>query len=118
MASVVLLGLLAVLVAAWPIAWMLAALHSAVTGQWLRIAKLCLLVPLWAITPMLALAELGPYIAAPDAPEPTGDAMRLVRLLVATAADAAAWWLLVAWLRQKPEQDAAPVEGCDLMVKL
>lgn len=104
MASVALLGLLAILVAAWPIAWLLAALHSAFTGQWLRIAKLSLLVPLWAIAPMLALVELGPFIAAPDAPEQAGNAVRLVRLLAATAAGVAAWWLLVAWLRQKPAQ--------------
>lgn len=102
MTRVVLLSSLAVLVAAWPIAWMLAVLHSAFTGQWLRIAKLSLLVPLWAITPMLALVELGPFIATPDAPEQAGNAVRLVRLLAGTAAGVAAWWLLVARLRQKP----------------
>ena len=102
MTSVVLLSLLAVLVATWPIAWLLTALHSAFTGQWPRIAKICVLIPLWAIAPMMALLELGSHIPAPNAPEPDGPAWDFVRALIATSACTAAWYLLVAWLRQKP----------------
>lgn len=104
--STVLFGFPAVLAAAWPIAWLLATLHSAFTGRWLRIGKLCLLIPLWAIAPLLALVELGPGIPAPDAPEPDGPAMSLVRLLVATVTSVSAWWLLVAWVRQKQAGEA------------
>jgi hypothetical protein len=117
-ATTVLVGFVAVLVVAWPIAWLLAGLHSAFTGQWLRIAKLCLLIPLWAVAPMLALVELGPFIAAPDAPEPVEGAIRLVRLFIATAASASAWWLLVAWCRQQPAREAVSGEDAAGPVKL
>lgn len=105
-ATTVLVGFVALLVIAWPIAWLLAGLHAAFTGQWPRIGKLFLLLPLWAVAPMLALVELGPFIAAPDAPEPSEDAMHLVRLLVASTAGASAWWLLVSWCRQQPAREA------------
>lgn len=109
---------IAVLVAMWPVAWLLASVYLVFSGQWLRIAKLCVLIPLWAIAPLMGLIEIAPFIPAPDTPEPDGTAMSLLRLLVATVTSTAAWYLLVAWLRQKPEQDAAPVEGWDVMVKL
>lgn len=117
-ATTVFFGFVALLVVAWPIAWLSAGLHSAFTGQWLRIGKLCLLIPLWAVAPMLALVELGPFIAAPDAPEPTGGAMRLVRLLVATAAGGSAWWLLVAWCRQQQGRETVSGEEAAGRVKL
>lgn len=117
-ATTVLVGFVALLVVAWPIAWLLAGLHSAFTGQWLRIGKLCLLIPLWAVAPILALVELGPFIAAPDAPEPAGNAARVVRLLVATAAGASAWRLLVAWCRQPSAQEAVSGDAAGPAVKL
>lgn len=102
-AGIVLVGFLAVLVISWPAAWLLAGMHLAFAGQWLRLAKLCLLIPLWAVAPALVLAELGPFIAAPDAPELAGEAVRLVRLLVALATVASACWLLISWGRQRPQ---------------
>jgi hypothetical protein len=100
-ASYVPAGFVAALVVVWPAAWLLASVYLVFSGQWLRIAKVCLLIPLWAIAPLMALIELGPYIPAPDAPEPDGSAMSLLRLIVAAVTSFCAWWLLVAWIRGK-----------------
>ena len=93
--------LIAASVALWPVACLFAVVHHLFTKQWRRVGALALLIPLWAISPLVILVGLGPYIPAPDAQEPSSGAHSALSLGIGAFCAVGAWWLLLRTFRRK-----------------
>jgi drug/metabolite transporter (DMT)-like permease len=81
-------------VALWPVACVFTALHHAFAKRWSQVVRLALLVPLWAVAPIVGLIELAPFLATPKSPEQSSYGFSVVSIGLAVVCCSSAWWLL------------------------
>ena len=88
--------LVAILLALWPVAFLLAVIHHSFTRQWRRVGKIALLLPLWTIAASVGLMQLASFSAAADAPlQSPNSFVAAAGIGFAVCCAAVAWWLLV-----------------------
>jgi len=88
--------LFAVLMAPWPLAWLLVLIRHSLSRQWRRVGRVAWLLPIWTVAASVGAIQLGPLLAARDAAQPSPRVwVAATSLLVAMCIATVAWMLLV-----------------------
>jgi hypothetical protein len=95
-ASSALVMFFAALLALWPLVFLVAVLRHLFAKRWRRVGQVALLLPLWTIAASVGLVQLGPFMAALDAPSPPRSPFMAVTAIgFALCCAAVAWGLLI-----------------------
>jgi hypothetical protein len=87
--------LFALLMALWPLAWLVALLRHALARQWRRVGKVALLLPLWTIAASIGAIQVGRLLAGSEGAAATKAVVAATSLGVAACVAALAWLLLM-----------------------
>ena len=91
-----LVAVFAVLMALWPVVWLVAVIRHAVARHWRRVGHVALLLPLWTIAASIGAVKLPPLLAARSAAELSPRLVVAATSIAVAVCIAVLTWMLLA----------------------